>query len=207
MAKLIACLTEQQVAEAEPRSKSHKLFDGSGLYLEVMPTGTKVWRMKFRHLNKKDQTLTFGHYPEVSLELARSRRSVARKMLEEGKDPRPEFRVAHTCPPKRLRQNRPLPPAMNARKVERCATHIGTQAVEWMWALVFPALSRVCADERVRSDMLAMVEKIQKERANEVIEMLYGYCADIIFSCLEFGMDEDALIEAMTDARVMQRCR
>ena len=96
---------------------------------------------------------------------------------------------------------------MNARKVERCATHIGTQAVEWMWALVFPALSCVCADERVRSDMLAMVEKIQKERTNEVIEMLYGYCADVIFSCLEFGMDEDALIEAMTDARVMQRRR
>lgn len=207
MAKLIACLTEQQVAEAEPRSKSHKLFDGSGLYLQVMPTGTKVWRMKFRQLNNKEQTLTFGHYPEVSLELARSRRSVARKMLEEGKDPRPEFKVAHTCPPKRLRQNRPLPPSMNAKKVERCATHIGTQAVEWIWALVFPALSRVCADERVRSDMLTMVEKIQKERANEVIEMLYGYCADIIFSCLEFGMDEDALIEAMTDARAMQRRR
>ena len=75
MAKLIACLTEQQVAEAEPRSKSHKLFDGSGLYLEVMPTETKVWRMKFRQLNKKDQTLTFGHYPEGSLDLARSRRS------------------------------------------------------------------------------------------------------------------------------------
>ena len=207
MAKLIACLTEQQVAEAEPRSKSHKLFDGSGLYLQVMPTGTKVWRIKFRQLNNKEQTLTFGHYPEVSLALARSRRSVARKMLEEGKDPRPEFKIVHTCPPKRLRQNRPLPPAMNARKVERCATHIGTQAVEWMWALVFPALSRVSADERVRSDMLAMVEKIQKERANEVIEMLYGYCADIIFSCLEFGMDKDALIEAMTDARVMQRRR
>ena len=207
MAKLIACLTEQQVAEAEPRSKSHKLFDGSGLYLQVMPTGTKVWRMKFRQLNNKEQTLTFGHYPEVSLELARSRRVVARKMLEEGKDPRPEFKVAHTCPPKRLRQNCPLPPAMNARKVERCATHIGTQAVEWMWALVFPALSRVSADERVRSDMLAMVEKIQKERANEVIEMLYGYCADIIFGCLELGMDEDDLIEAMRDARVVQRHR
>lgn len=96
---------------------------------------------------------------------------------------------------------------MNARKVERCATHIGTQAVEWMWALVFPALSRVSADERVRSDMLAMVEKIQKERANEVIELLYGYCADIIFGCLELGMDEDDLIEAMRDARVVQRRR
>ena len=53
MAKLIAPLTEKQVAQAEPRSKPRKLFDGLGLYLNVMPTGTKVWRMKFRQLNKK----------------------------------------------------------------------------------------------------------------------------------------------------------
>lgn len=81
------------------------------------------------------------------------------------------------------------------------------QAVERMHALAFPALSRVSADERMRSDMLAMLEKVQKERAAEVIDLLYDYCADIIFDCLELGIDEDALIEAMADARVVQRRR
>ncbi|WP_162995556.1 hypothetical protein [Janthinobacterium agaricidamnosum] len=112
-----------------------------------------------------------------------------------------EFNVAHMRPPKPLRRSRPLPPVMNVRKVERCASHVGMQA------LAFPALSRVPTDERVRIDMLAMLEKVQKERAAEVIDVLYDYCADIIFACLELGMDEDDLIEAMRDARVAQRRR
>jgi len=106
MPKRIALLTEQQVSQAEPQSKSRKLFDGLGLYLEVMPTGTKVWRMKFRQSNQKEERLTFVHYSEVSLELARSRRSVARKMLDEGQDPRTEFNAAHMRPPKRFRRRR-----------------------------------------------------------------------------------------------------
>lgn len=207
MAKAIALLTEQQVAQAEPQKKSRKLFDGLGLYIEVMPTGTKVWRMKFRQPNRKEDRLTFGHYPEVSLELARSRCLVARKMLDEGQDPRAEFNAAHMRLPKRLWRSRPLPPAIKAGKVERRASHVGMQAVERMRLLAFPVLSRVSTDERVRSDMLALLEKIQQECAAEVIDVLYDYCADIIFGCLELGMDEDDLIEAMRDARVAQRRR
>ena len=70
MAKAIALLSKQQVAQTQPQTKSRKLFDGLGLYLEVMPTGPKVWRMKFRQPNRKEDRLTYGHYPEVSLELA-----------------------------------------------------------------------------------------------------------------------------------------
>ena len=55
--------------------------------------------------------------------------------------------------------------------------------------------------------MQAMLEKIQKERSVEVIDLLYDYCADIIFGCLGLGIDEDDLIEAMRDARMAQRRR
>ena len=204
MPRRIESLTEQQLIQAEPGDNPFKLFDGYGLYVEVLPTGTKVWRMKFRQPNRKEDRLTFGHYPEVSLELARSRCLTARKMLDEGQDPRTEFNAAYIRLPQRLWRSRPLPPAMDRRNVGRCASHVGMQAVERMRLLAFPALSRVSTDERVRSDML---EKVQKERAAEVIDVLYDYCADIIFDCLELGIDEDALIEAMADARVVQRRR
>lgn len=207
MPRRIEPLTEQQLIQAAPGEKPFKLFDGYGLYVEVMPTGTKVWRMKFRQPNRKEDRLTFGHYPEVSLELARSRCLTARKMLDEGQDPRTEFNAAHMRLPKRLWRSRPLPPAIKAGKVERRASHVGMQAVERMRLLAFPVLSRVSTDERVRSDMLALLEKIQQECAAEVIDVLYDYCADIIFGCLELGMDEDDLIEAMRDARVAQRRR
>lgn len=205
MPRRIEPLTEQQLIQAEPRDKPFKLFDGYGLYVEVMPTGSKIWRMKFRQKDGKENAVTFGHYPEVSSALARCRRAVARQMLHDGLDPRTEFDAAHMRPPKPVRRHRLLPVAMDDRKVVRCASQVGRQAMERLHGLVFPALSRVAAEEGVRSDMQIMLERIQKERSAEAIDMLYDYCADIIFGCLELGIDEDDLIETMTDARVVQR--
>jgi hypothetical protein len=42
-------LTDTAIRAAKPREKSYKLFDALGLYLEVAPTGSKLWRLKYRH--------------------------------------------------------------------------------------------------------------------------------------------------------------
>ncbi|CAN5765509.1 hypothetical protein BH11PSE12_BH11PSE12_34020 [soil metagenome] len=39
MPKLVIPLAEVQVQSAKPKDKSYKLFDGGGLYLEIMTTG------------------------------------------------------------------------------------------------------------------------------------------------------------------------
>lgn len=41
-------LTDVAVRAAKPREKSYKLADGQGMYLEVMPNGSKYWRLKYR---------------------------------------------------------------------------------------------------------------------------------------------------------------
>ena len=63
-----------QVKNARPQEKIYRLFDGGGLYLEVTPQGSKLWRMKFRQPNGKENRLSFGKYPDVSLEQARQKR-------------------------------------------------------------------------------------------------------------------------------------
>lgn len=87
MAKIIKPLSPLQVRNAKPKDKSYKLFDGGGLYLEVFPTGSRLWRMKFRQANGKESRLSFGAYPDVSLEQARQKREEARKLKAEGIDP------------------------------------------------------------------------------------------------------------------------
>lgn len=79
-------LTALSCKNAEPSSKSFKLSDEKGLYLEVMPTGSKYWRMKYRFFNK-EKKLAFGVFPEVSLAEARANRDNARKLLAQGIDP------------------------------------------------------------------------------------------------------------------------
>ncbi len=86
-AKIIKPLSPVQIKNARPQDKSYKLFDGGGLYLEIFPTGSKLWRMKFRQASGKESRLAFGSYPELSLEQARRKREEARKLKAEGIDP------------------------------------------------------------------------------------------------------------------------
>lgn len=80
-------LTPKIVLSAKPQDKIYKLWDGRGLYLKIMPNGSKYWRLKFRY-NGKEQTLSFGCYPEVSLKEARIKCLEARYIIHHGNDPR-----------------------------------------------------------------------------------------------------------------------
>ena len=45
-------LTDAVIRNTKPTPKPQRLFDGGGLYLEVSPTGGKLWRWKYRHAGK-----------------------------------------------------------------------------------------------------------------------------------------------------------
>ncbi len=79
-------LTDKACKNAKPSEKPRKMADGHGLYLEIMPNGSKYWRLKYR-FDGKENRLAFGVYPEVSLKDARERLSQARKLLASGTDP------------------------------------------------------------------------------------------------------------------------
>lgn len=88
-------LTSTEVKSAKPRVKAYKLFDGRGLYLQVMPTGSRRWRFKYR-FNGREKLLSVGLYPDVSLKLARERREELRAKLANNIDPSAE-RKAEKC--------------------------------------------------------------------------------------------------------------
>ncbi len=79
-------LTTTAINAAKPRTKPYKMTDGLGLYLLVMPTGGRLWRMNYR-FDGRQKTLSFGNYPDVSLAKARERRTVARESFADGLDP------------------------------------------------------------------------------------------------------------------------
>jgi integrase len=79
-------LTVKTIQAAKPRTKSYKMHDGRGLYLQIPTSGNKRWRMKYRY-EGKEKLLTLGTYPSVSLKQARDRCEGARQMLARGIDP------------------------------------------------------------------------------------------------------------------------
>jgi Arm DNA-binding domain len=86
MPKIIEPLTVETVDAALPNSKPVRLYDGEGLYMFISPTGGKLWRFKYR-FEGKEKLLSFGSYPDVSLDSARLMRSDARQLLKAGINP------------------------------------------------------------------------------------------------------------------------
>ncbi|WP_206952376.1 tyrosine-type recombinase/integrase [Trinickia acidisoli] len=79
-------LTDVAVRAAKPRERSYKLADGQGMYLEVMPSGSKYWRLKYR-IDGKEKRIALGVYPAVSLLEARKARESIKDTLRAGLDP------------------------------------------------------------------------------------------------------------------------
>jgi integrase len=86
MPKLATPLTDPALRNAKAKDKPYKLSDGGGLFLLVNENGAKYWRMDYRFDGKRLR-LAFGKYPDVSLSMARAKRTEANALLAEGIDP------------------------------------------------------------------------------------------------------------------------
>ena len=76
-------LTENQLKALKPKGKSYKIADERGLYVEVSPTGGKLWRYRYR-VGKIEKKLSIGTYPDLSLKEARHAALEARMVVANG---------------------------------------------------------------------------------------------------------------------------
>jgi integrase len=74
------------ITKAAPESQPYKLSDGFGLHLLVRPSGSKLWRFRYR-FSGRENMLALGTFPITSLADARTKRDEARKLLAAGIDP------------------------------------------------------------------------------------------------------------------------
>ena len=79
-------LTALAIENAKPRGAPYLLTDGNGLHLLITPNGKKHWRLRYR-FGGKQNLLSLGPFPAISLASARSKRDAAQKLVAEGKDP------------------------------------------------------------------------------------------------------------------------
>ncbi|KAB0685374.1 tyrosine-type recombinase/integrase [Burkholderia territorii] len=79
-------LTDIKIRQAKAGDKPTKLTDGNGLYLLVKPSGSKLWRYKYR-IAGKENVFAIGEYPAISLQAARVARDDARELVKKGLHP------------------------------------------------------------------------------------------------------------------------
>jgi integrase len=89
--------TKTRVSDAalralKPADKPYKYSVGEGLYLEVSPQGSKLWRWKYR-LGGKENRYAIGSYPQTSMKEAREQVDAARKLVKQGQHPAQQRKI------------------------------------------------------------------------------------------------------------------
>ncbi|MHB1051482.1 MAG: tyrosine-type recombinase/integrase [Thiobacillus sp.] len=183
-------LSDIAVRNAKPGAKPARMFDGGGLYLEVAPTGGKLWRFKYR-FGGKEKLLALGKYPDVSLKDARERRDEARRLLANEVDPS---------------ENRKQ---QKAAKIERSANSFEVVAREWIakntptWAAshtskiirrlemyVYPWLGGKPIADITAPDLLAIARRIEAKGAIETAHRALQNCGQVFRYAVATGRAE-----------------
>ena len=85
MARVIIPLTDKKIQKAKAKEKKYKLSDGGGLFLEIRPNGSKLWRLSYR-IDGKLKEYAIGTLQNYSLKEARERREELKKLVARGID-------------------------------------------------------------------------------------------------------------------------
>jgi hypothetical protein len=86
-------LTDLKLGQLKPAAGPYRQSDGGGLFIEVRPGGSRLWRLAYR-FGGKQKLLALGSYPETPLARARRLRQDARSQLQAGNDPAAETKAA-----------------------------------------------------------------------------------------------------------------
>lgn len=191
MPKLVAPLTDIQVKNAKPKDKPYKLADGGGLYLEVMPTGSKLWRMKFTQASGKESRLSFGSYPEVSLTKARSARADARQLRAADIDPGKAKRDAKRAEAAAAVHNFEAVARTWLVKTEATRAGITQQKViNWLEHNIFPEIGPMPISAIKPRDVLMAVQKMEARGALDSAHRVKQLCGQVFRFAVATGLAE-----------------
>jgi integrase len=193
MPKIVKPLTDKQVENAQWKSPENRdtkwkrrLYDGGGLYLELTPTGGKLWRFKYQRPEQGDfsmahNIMSFGRYPDVSLSKARERRDQARRSIADGVDPVSARRQADREAIVRATNTfEAVAREWHEKRVEpiRTETH-ARDVLRRLEANLFPDLGALPIAEIKAPDILCAVRKIEERAAHDLAHRVLGVASQV----------------------------
>lgn len=172
-------LTNLACKNAKASEKPLKLSDSGGLFLHVMPNGSKYWRMKYR-FQGKEKLLALGVYPETSLDEAREQRNRAKKLLAEGKDPS-DIKKQEKLMVQATYDNsfEKVAREWHDTKKDSWTKHYSDTLIKRLEADIFPPLgSRPIADITAR-ELLEVIRRIESRGAVDIAKRALQTCGQI----------------------------
>ncbi len=171
-------LSEAAIRALKSTGKARRYADERGLYLEVSPSGAKLWRFKYR-FEGREKRLALGIYPDVGLRDARDRREKARSELARGIDPGAVIKAQKQATGERK---------VNAFEVV-AREFLARQTTVWVpgytrtWQSrmerdVFPFLGARPLDSITAPDLLELLRRVER-RAVETAHRILVHCGQV----------------------------
>jgi integrase len=173
-------LTDAKIRNTKPGPKPIKLADGGGLYIEVRPTGAKLWRFRYR-IAGKENVFAIGDYPGITLAEVRAEHGKARLLVKQGIHP------SHSRQTERLSNH-----AANANTFEGVAKEwISKKSTGWtpyylrqverfLESDVFPHVGRLPIRRVTAAHLLEIIRRIEG-RGAETVALLVRQWSSAIF--------------------------
>lgn len=181
-------LTDKEIQNAKPKEKPYRLADGGGLYLEVTPTGSKLWRWKYR-VAGKEKRLAIGAYPEVRAPEARKVMSEARTKMKAGIDPSAEKKAK--------REQDKVAGDYTFEAVARTwfdkahaslAASTRTKNLTYLEKDVFPFIGGRPIASLGAPDLLSVIRRIDGRGANDIARRAHSLCGRVFRYAVGHGL-------------------
>lgn len=181
-------LTDLQCKNAKPKAKAYILSDGQGMYLEITPSGGKLWRFKYQW-DGKQKRMAMGSYPEISISDAREKRFEARAMVAKGIDPSEKKKEAKVA---RLTDNQNTFEAVAKLWYAKKSQELGQRYAEQTWNRIDKDLISQFGNRPISSikalDIINALKKVEKRGVHELAHRLKQQCGEIFRYAVVHGI-------------------
>ncbi|MFD1558687.1 tyrosine-type recombinase/integrase [Paraburkholderia silviterrae] len=181
MPKTATPLTDTRIKSLKPKPSRYSVSDGGGLILEVMASGSKIWRYRYSLHGKQQPMVTIGEYPSTSLLAARERARRYAEIVAGGISP-----VADAKKDRGAVKNLDTVKEFGAYWIEQ---QMADKSAEYQRTTkralekdVYPALGNKPLAEVTPGDVLAICDRIKKRGApkmalhtRNVIKRMFEY--------------------------------
>ncbi|OGR39586.1 MAG: integrase [Desulfovibrionales bacterium GWA2_65_9] len=183
-------LTDIAVRNIKPdNSKTLRIKDDRGLYLEVSPAGGKWWRLRY-WIAGKENRLSLGVYPDVSLKDARERRDEARRLIANGIDPSQVRKGQHAESLADLETFKLIAEEWFEKFRHKWTDNTAETVISRLRKDIFPYIGTRAIREITAPELLAVIRRIESRGAVETARRDLQKCGEVFRYALATGRAE-----------------
>lgn len=178
-------LTVKTIEASKSKERPYRIGDGNGLYLEVPPTGAKRWRYRFRYAGKENM-ISLGTYPDVTLKDARDKRDEMRLALSKGTNPA-DTRKEDKATLEGLNSFETIAREWHGKYAGTWTDEHAAIKLRILEANAFPWIARRAIHDITAPDILALLRRVEERGSLETAHRLRGLMGQIFRYAIATG--------------------